>query len=255
MKKYILIAMFFLLPLGVVTAATSATPSATATPIKNKQVEDLKERIATKVAQLSQTERRAIYGTVLTTSISTLTVETATKTMKIELTDDIKVFQMIKGKRTSLTVEDVSKNDVVSIFGTWDSAVEVLKAKVIFIHGSNEAVQRVIGTVTEAKKADYTILLNTKDGTSYTVDFETITKTNVWSKEKGLEKAGFSRLTAGDTLLVVGTEVPKKNNRISALRILDIGNLTGVTPAEVKEATVSAAKPTAVPTKKTTTTP
>jgi hypothetical protein len=262
MKQLICIAILLLLPFGVFAVENQVSPTATVTPTKNKQVEDLKERLATKVAQLSQSERRAIYGTVKTTTISTLTIETASKDIKIELTDDIKVFQMLKGKRTALTTDDVAKGDIVSVFGDWDTAVEVLKAKVIFIHSTNEGVQRVFGTITEAKKSDYTITMSTKDGKTYMIDFEVATKTNVWTKEKGIEKDGFSKLIPGDIILVVGTPVPKKDNRISALRILNIGNLTGEKPSPTptpataeKEATGSSAKLTPPPAKSPTPTP
>ena len=253
MNYIICIAFIFLLPFRVHAAV--ATASVTATPIKNQQVEDLKERLATKVAQLRQSERRAIYGTVKSTTISTLTIETANKDIKIELTDDIKVFQSLKSKRTALTVENVAKDDVVSIFGDWDTTVEVLKAKVIFIHSTAGEVQRIVGTISEAKKADYTITVSAPDGKTFIVDFETLTKTNVWTKEKGVEKGGFSKLIVGDTILVVGTAVPKKENRISALRILNIGNLTGEKPAPTpttaeKEATGSSAKSSPTPTAK-----
>jgi hypothetical protein len=254
MKKLILIAILFLFPIG--TLALEASPTATAVPVKNKQVEDLKERLATKVAQLRQTERRAIYGTVKATTISTFTIETTSKDVKIELTDDIKVFQMLKGKRTALTTEDVAKGDVVSVFGDWDTAVEVLKAKVIFIHNSNETMTRVFGTITESKKSDYTITIESKDGKTYVIDFETATKTSVWSKDKGIEKGGFSKLIAADTIVVVGTPVPKKENRISAMRILTLGNLTGEKPSATptpttatKEATGSSVKSSVTPTK------
>lgn len=255
MKKFIFITLFFLLFTRVFAVESINSPTATVTPVKNQQVEDLKERIATKVAQLSQSERRAIYGTIKTITISTLTIETANKDIKIELTDDIKVFQMLKGKRTALTTEDVTKGDIVSVFGEWDTAVEVLKAKVIFIHNTNDATQRVFGIITETKKSDFTIIMNTKDGTPYVVDFEVGTKTSVWTKEKGIEKGGFSKLIPGDTILIVGTPVPKKENRISALRILNIGNLSGEIPTptpteEVSQATGSSTRltPTKSPT-------
>jgi len=252
MKYSICILTLMLLPFHIYAVGTEASGTATVAPTKNPQVEDLKERLATKVAQLRQSERRAIYGTVKTVTISTLTIGTINKDIKIELTDDIKVFQMLKGKRTALTIEDVSKNDVVSIFGDWDTAVEVLKAKVIFIHNGNNDTKRVTGTITEVKKADYTITLTSHDGNTVTVDFETATKTTIWTKEKGLEKGGFSKLVPGDTILVVGTAVPKKEDRISALRILNIGNRTGISPTpteEKNEATSASAKPILTPIK------
>lgn len=249
MKQFLIItiAALFFLPTAIHAVGNEASPSVTAVPTKNKQVEDLKERLATKVAQLRQSERRAIYGTVKTTTISTITIETAIKDVKIELTDDIKVFQMLKGKRTPLTIEDVAKGDIVSVFGEWDTAVEVLKAKVIFIQNTVDPIQRVLGTITETKKSDYTITIETKDQKSYIIDFETVTKPSNWTKEAGIEKGGFTKLLPGDTILAIGTAVPKKENRISALRILDIGNLSGEKPmptASEKEATSASAKTT-----------
>lgn len=255
MKYFILIAIIFLLPVGIIAAQAEESPTVTTTESptpKNKQVEDLKERLATKVAQLSQSERRAIYGTVKATTISTLTVETATKNVKIELTDDIKVFQILKGKRTELKIDDVAKNDVVTVFGDWDTAVEVLKAKVIFIQNSSNDLERVSGVISEVKKSDYTITIETSDGKTYVIDFEVATKTSLWSKDKGIEKGGFSKLTPGDTIFVFGTAVPKKENRISALRILNIGNLTGEKPSPIPteaEATSSSEKSSSTATK------
>jgi len=247
MKYFIIICIFFLLPIHIFAVGTETSPSATAAPTKNPQVEDLKERLATKVAQLRQSERRAMYGTIKTVTISTLTLGTVSKNIKIELTDDIKVFQMLKGKRTTLTIEDVAKDDVVTIFGEWDTAVEVLKAKVIFIHNTSNDIKRVTGTITEVKKVDYTITIASTDGRTSVIDFETATKTTVWTKDKGMEKGGFSKLTIGDTILVIGTAVPKKENRLSALRILNIGNRTGKTPSPTepeKEATTASTKST-----------
>jgi len=210
------------------TASPSATPSPTAAP-KNQQIEDLKDRLATKVAELRKLERRAVYGTVKAKTISTLTVETETKDVKIELTDDIKIFQILKAKRTALTIDDVAKDDIVTIFGEYDTAVEVLKAKVIFIQNT-VSIKRIIGTIKETNKTDYTLTVETKDATSYIVDFETFTKTSLWSAKDGLLKGGFSKLIPGDIVAVTGTAVPKKENRVSATRILNLGDLTGVLP-------------------------
>lgn len=235
-------------------ASPTTTPSATPTGEKNQKIEDLKDRLATKVAELRTTERRAIYGTVKSTSISTITVETATKDVKIELTDDIKVFQMLKGKRTELKIENVEKGDVVTVFGQYDTAVEILKATVIFIQNGTEP-QRIFGTITESKKSDYTITVETANGKSFIVDFETTTKTSAWSQDKGIEKAGFSKLLVGDAVTILGTPVAKKDNRLSAIRILDLGNVSGEkpaatpTPTEKSEATASSSKATATPTK------
>ncbi len=220
---------------GGATYAATATPSATPTTGSSKQVEDLKERLATKVAELRQSERRAMYGTVKTATLTTITIETKTKDIKIELTDTITVIQNIKGERTKLTVDDVAKGDVVTVFGDYDATLDLLKAKVIFIDG---AVPTMInGEVTDVDRTGFTLTLKTADGQSIVVDIENGTKTLRWTQSDGIAKYGFSKVALGDTVHVVGTTVPKKDNRISATRLLDIGNLTGIAPTATPSAT------------------
>jgi hypothetical protein len=237
MKKLLLIASALLLTTSVY--AQTATSS-------SEKLENLKDRLASAATQLRQSQKRAIFGTVKVTSVSTITVATKTSDMKIELMDTISVFQMIKGKRTTLTTDQVTKGDTVVVFGDYDTNLDILKAQMIFIQGS--IPERLSGTITETSKKDYTITLSTPGEQSYIVDFETMTKNFSFTRDKGVKKAGFSQLIVGDTVHVLETPEPKIANRVSAIRILDIGNLTGATPT-------STATPTAKPTVKPTSTP
>lgn len=225
---------FFLITLPVY----AQTASATATPAdeKSQQIEDLKDRLATKVAELRQSKRMAAYGTIKSISISTFVVETKTKDLKIELTDDLTVFQMLKGKRSELNTDNLEKGDIVTVFGEYDTTLELLQAKVVFIE-STKPIQ-IMGTVKETDKKEYTITVEATDKTTYTVDFETTTKTNLWNGTT-LEKGGFSSFITGDVVFITGTAVPKKENRLSATRITDI-------PSQVRGA-ITTATPSATP--------
>lgn len=220
MKKILLIISAFLL--------TTSVYAQTATPDAQQKLDTLKDRLASAATQLKQSQKRAIYGTVKTTSVSTITVATKTNDIKIELTDSISVFQILKGKRTELTTDQVTKGDDVVVFGDYDTNLDILKAQVIFIQGS--IPQRISGTISAVSKINYTITVATQEGQSYIVDFETTTKNFHWTKDKGVLKAGFSQLIVGDTVHVLETPEANVVNRLSAIRILDIGNLTGVTP-------------------------
>ncbi len=224
--------------------AAPATPSATPTDATTKQINDLKDRLTTKVAQLRQVQQRAIFGTVKSTSVSTITVSTTTKDIKIELVDDVKVIQYLKGQRTKLTTSDIDKTDQVVVFGDYDATVDILKASVIIIQ--NTIPKRIAGTVTAIDKTEFTISVNASDGQSYIVDIETTTKTFVWDKDNGIQKGKFSKLTVGDTVSVVGPSPAKKGNRFSADRILDLGNLTGTTTT-LSPTSTTTASPTATP--------
>lgn len=256
--KYTLAIIALTLTLATPVVAQTTTKSAsTPTPTTTSKLDDLKDRLATKVAQLRQLTKRAIAGSVKATSVSTFTVETKTSDIKIELTDDIAVVQFLKGKRTELKTENIEQGDEVVVFGDYDSGLELLKAKVVFIQGALPT--RVAGTVTKTDAKAFTITIETNKDETYTIDFERTTITNKWNA--GIEtstKIGFSTIAAGDTIHVLGTPVSGKTNQISATRILHLGNLTGSTPTPTPEAeeeitpkatpTKPAAKPTATPT-------
>ena len=253
MKKYsILIAFLALAMIAARLAGVWAQASPTATPSsdKAKQIEDLKDRLATKVAELTQTQKRAIYGVVKTISISSATIETATKDVKIELVDSLTIFQNLKGKRTKLTLDDLAKGDTVTVFGDYEVTLDLLKASVIFIQ--DPLPVRVAGVVTATDSSQFTLTVQPGQGPAVTVDIERTTKTMLWDGTS-LTKSGFSKIQIGARVHVVGSAVAKKENRISAARILDLGDLSG-TPRPTEAATPTPT-PKQTPTPKSTPTP
>lgn len=262
MKQGLFSGIVALLLLVVPSAfASTATPSATlktdTASTTAKKIEDLKDRLATKVAELRQTSRRAIYGTVKSTSITSFVVETKIKDVKIELTDEIKVIQYLKGVRTPLTSEDIAKNDLVAVFGDYDTTLDLLKATIVVIQ--SPALQRISGTVTARDDKEYTLTIKNPQGVTYIVDIEKSSKTLMWDREKKeIVKSGFSKIAASNVVHIVGFPVPKKELRVSADRILDLGNITA-TAGQASQPTSTAeekeASPAASPTKKATPTP
>lgn len=256
-----LVTMIFLFTASInPSLAATATSSPTVKPTTQNNLDNLKERLATKVAELRDVVTRALSGTITSVSISSAMLETTTKNYKIEFEDEMKVAQIINGKRTSLTLEDLGKNDRVTVFGSYDTTLELLKAKFIFIE-SNKTLTRIIGTITDIDREGFAITVLTSDGKTMTADIEKTTKATGWSAADGVVKSGFSKMTIGDTVHVIGTLDPKKDTNISAARILDLGNLSGeiiptVTLAPTVETSPSATpKVTPKPTTKVTATP
>lgn len=228
--------MGYRVPKAYAVTTKSASPSAQPTPTEKvdsgNQLQELKDRLATKVAELRTLVKRAMFGNVKTVSVASATVETSNKDIKIELGDGVKVAQMISGKRTTLTTDDISVNDHITVFGTYDATLDLLKAQYIFIESSIETM-RVSGTVADVDTKDFTVTINTPEGRTVIVDVEKTTKASAWTKEGGIVKSGFSKIAVGDTVHVTGTAVPKKDDHISAQRILDLGDITGAKPSAV----------------------
>lgn len=217
-QKAIFIVTAFLLlclfPIMRVWAQT-ATPSAQKSSVK---VDDLMDRLATRVAQLSKTQKKAITGTVNTVSISSFTLETATKNYKIELPDTLKVFQMIKGKRTELSQEDIAKGDIVTAFGGYDETIDTLRASVVWIEPA-KPLFKLVGIVDAVDKTDYSFTVKTLEKQTITIDFETSSKLSIFDGTE-IGKGGFSKIVPKTYVLIAASSVPNKTNRYSATRIL-----------------------------------
>lgn len=231
-------------------AAQTDTPEIT--PTISSKVDDLKERLATRVAELRQTTSKAIYGTVSAVTVTTLSVDTQQKAMKIELTDDIEVIQIIRGKRTSLSTDDIDKNDIVTVTGDYDATIDILKARTIFIESTVKQI-RVHGIINTVNKNNNSFTITGIDGEKYTIDVETTTKTNTW-EDSEIVKTGFSKLEEGQFVSVLGNPDTKDESFINALRILHFSMPGTTTPTPTLEATPTATK-SATPTRKATPTP
>ena len=228
---FILLLFAFMFPASVATAV-SATPSAvpkiSSTSANIKKIEDLKERLATKVAELRQTSRRGIYGTVTSTSITSFSVATKTKDVKIETLDAIRIVQYLKGKRTILATEDIAKGDAVAVLGEYDATLDLLKAAMVFIQGT--LPQQIAGVVSARDDKEFTLTVATPEGPAVTVDIEKTTKTRAWDgSKKELIQSGFSKIKEGSRIHVSGSAVAKQDNRISANRILDLDSINQAT--------------------------
>ncbi len=251
---FILLVIFLAAFARPVYAVVGTTPtvlptSPPATTSADIQIEKLKERLATKVAELRTLVKRAMFGTVKTVSVASATVETSTKDIKIELGDGVSVAQIISGKRTTLTTDDISVGDPITVFGTYDNTLDLLKAQFIFIE-SSIVTQHISGTVSDISAKDFTMTVHTPEGRTIVVDVEKTTKATSWNKADGVTKSGFSKIAVGDTVHVAGVAEPKKDDHISANRILDLGNLSGAVPSPTATPTVVASdsatpKPTA----------
>lgn len=211
------------------TASPSAIPSDTTAPTpkdrKLQQIENLKERLATKVAELRQTQKRAVFGKVKSKSVSTLAVDTVSKELKIELNEELKIFQLISGKKTELNIDDLDKGDQVVIFGNYDATLDLLKAALIIIQ--NSLPLRIFGQITQIDRKEFTLTIKTGQDQNYIIDIEKTTKTFDWEKGKGISKSGFSKVNNNDFVQILGIPVVNKENRMSAIRILDLRDLTG----------------------------
>jgi len=216
MKKLLLLINFLVFLFISLNTVFAESPTASPSAAKAK-IEDLKDRLATKVAELTTTQQIAVFGNVKTITVASMIVETSDKDLKIDLADDIKLVQYLKGKRTVLDIEKLEKNDSIVIFGDHDMTLDVVKPKIIHIVEEKESVFG--GVVGAVDNKNYTFEISTFEGTTLTIDFEKSTKAKILINDK-FEKAGFSNIKADMIVLVNGTNSKESKDRISATKLV-----------------------------------
>lgn len=225
------------------TPAGETTPSATTFINKLKQIETLKEKIATKVAQLRESEKGAAGGTIKSLGDTNITLATKNGDKTYSYSDDTVFFDMRDGEKGEPQPVSFAKKLKVGfrivIFGYYDTNRTTLSAKYIYVV-SNPV--HLVGKIADIDKSNYTITVKEAQGNTL-VDIETYTRISLFSKKTGIVRSGFSKLSENNTVHIFASPNPKDENRVSALKILALSfaNTSAVSPtATVKNSTPSA---------------
>lgn len=215
------------------TSPQKATPSPTSAEIidKLKKIEILKEKIATKVAEMREKEKGAISGTIKKVSKSTLTIATAKGDKTISFSDDVAYYSLKEGAKKEATAK-FQEQEIITAFGYYDQEKTTLAAKYIYFENPPLHIQ---GKIADTDKTNYTITVKEKQG-EIVVDVEKNTQTSLFDRQKkNFIAGGFSRMKVGDIVHILAPPNPKtENQRVSARKIylLHLENQVEVTPTK-----------------------
>lgn len=250
-NKFLAISLIMILTVTLLTfpynvnAVTDATPSSTV--IDNlKKIQNLKEKIATKVAEIRQKEKTGIFGIIKKIDKTQITVTAKNQDKSFTLTEDTIYYSLTDGTKKESSLKNLKEKDSITIFGYYDEGKTVLSAKYIYIEKPN---LHLTGKIADIDKTNYTLTLKDPRGNTL-VDIENFTKMSVFSKEKGLVKIGFSKLNIGNTIHLIASQNAKEENRVTALRIttFNFNPPQTPTPTLAKEIATPSATPKAKPT-------
>jgi len=232
-SKVFLICLFFILgvlPLFTIYAQTVSTASPTVVnPTKSQEdleIQSLKEKVATKVAELRGKNNKAVSGTVqeLITpeKLTKLKVKTwRNEDFEVKIDPDLtKFYQIAGGLKKEIKSNMIKKN-------TYIIATGVIKDKEIeanFVY-LDELFFVASGKVTEVNRPEFFLRVITADKENYTLDIETFTKQQMLNiKTLSAENVGFSKIKEGDTIHFVLKKIsqPIEPNRFAAQKILII---------------------------------
>lgn len=197
---------------------------------RQEQIKELRERVATRVAELREKMRRAWLGDIksITGTTIVLTTKQGDKTV---LTNEDTIFLRIRAAgRRKITLADLSVGEEIVAFGQVAGETGEMTAKVII---ARVFPVKINGKVTAIDVEGGTITVQALRRGSFIVDVETTTKILVWEKGKELTKSGLSKIKVGDRVHVHGTTPTKPKEgekRITANRILVLpGRAVGIT--------------------------
>lgn len=214
MKKILITLLVISYYLLVVNDVHSASP--TSSPNVESQIGDLKERIASRVAQLKLVEKRGIIGEVNEVSNTQITLSDLKGDTRFVDVDELTRFESDSDE--DFGISDIKKGQTLGVLGLYNKQSRRILARVVsqvslpkFIHGAVETLDL----------ENFTLIVVSEENKVITVDVETISKTQVYDSDlKEFVRSGFSKIKIGENVIIIGTPDKKEKNRIAAEKIL-----------------------------------
>jgi len=222
---YIVSLLFYLLTNSFVIAQTntlvpSASASTSPTVAVDKDIQQLKDKIANKVSEIRKKNNKAISGFVLSNDGNKMKINNNGEENQVKFDDTLtKYFKITGAQKKEIKVDDIKKDDYAIVSGVM--ADNIITANVVLVD-ENFLVDS--GKITEINKDSYNVKVSTSDKNIYSLDIETYTKQYIMNiKTLNLERIGFSKVKEGDTVhFVVKKIFSEKNNNYLAIKILII---------------------------------
>ncbi|MGI8419590.1 MAG: DUF5666 domain-containing protein [Candidatus Levyibacteriota bacterium] len=215
----LIILSILFIPVTQTHAASTVTP--TTDPQLNKQINQLKDKIASRVSELNLVEKRGIIGVVSSVSSNQINVTDMNGTALAIDVDEITKFTSPSNKAT-FGISDLAKGTKVSILGLYNKESKRILARFI---DTQVDPTRYEGVIASIDKKNDNIIVETADQKQVTVSIDTTTKISSSDNGAALVRYGFSKLNVGDRVFVVGYPDKKDTNMLDATRIIDFQNV------------------------------
>lgn len=206
--------------IGSSTQVLAVTPTATPTPSQpgnglQQQISDLKDKIASRVAQLKLVDKRGIIGTVTDVAPTQITLSDIKGNTRFIDVDELTKFSSPSAK-SSFGISDITKGTTLGVLGLYNKESRRILARFVDV-----VIMPVYfsGAVTETDSKNFTVTVLTANKDTFSVDIENVTKTYAFDGST-LSKSGFSKITTGERITVVGFADIKNAKHITGTRIL-----------------------------------
>jgi len=202
----------------------SSTASSSPTIEVDKDIQQLKDKVANKVSEIRKENNKAVSGFITNIEGSLIKLSNNGEINQVKIDDTLtKFFKVLGISKKEIKNSDLSKDDYAIVSGVVTD--NIITANVVLID-ENFLVDS--GKITEINKDNYSIKVLTSDKNTYDLDIETSTKRYMINiKTLAKETIGFSKLKEGDTVHFVIKKTGNrpaggKNNNYPAYKILVI---------------------------------
>lgn len=251
MKKIIFtsFACSLLITIIIFIGSPASAAKEEATSSNKSKVDELKEKIASTVAQLDLVSKRAFVGEISKLEKTQITIEKVNETKIIDVDELTKYFVVDdNSKRKEVKFDSIRLMQKIVALGLYNKESRKLLARIVLV---KEVPVHVNGVVKEVDIKGGTISVDDKKKNKvYIVDIEKTTKISRFVKAEGLVASGLSKIEIGERAHVTGGKEASTEARLSASRILILpGKAVGITaPKETTSSATSSSTKKATPT-------
>lgn len=220
MKQTALLFITTVFFLGATLPAQAATVAPTGDVKLNSQINQLKEKIASRVSELNLVEKRGMIGVIEEVEANQVTLLDVAGKKRFVDVDELTKFSSNTGG-ASFGLSDLKKGVKISVIGVYNKQSRHLLARFIRISIDPTVIA---GTITALDSKNFVATIATDDEKTQKVDVSTITKIYTYQGE-GLAKSGFSQLKVGERVIVTGFADKQDPTLLAASRLITFPGL------------------------------
>src|ERR1035437_5910980 len=210
-KSFFIIVLFLILITGVSKNiyAAVATPTPVTTPTQGdiQQIDDLKNRIASRVAQLNLVEKKGIIGTVTDATNTQITLNDVNGNIRFIDVDELTKFSNSNASGTSFGISDINRGMTLGVLGLYNKQSRRILARQVDVLTMPKIF---IGVVSSVDSKNFNFYIVSEDNKQTFIEVETVTKTYSYSTGTALASVGFSKIKVDESVIVIGFS--DKNN-------------------------------------------
>lgn len=188
--------------------------------IIQQRITDLKERLATRVAELQSINKRSFFGILKEKTDTKFTVTYKESEKPIAADTETSFYtQNDVMKRTDTDIDSLEPGQSVTVFGSLDLDQKTIIAQTVI---AQELPETMFGIVTAVDNSDGTFTVNADTSTVFDYEIGTTCSMYTGKKDTGknLETCGLSKMSVDDLVIVRGKPDSTTISRAKALRIL-----------------------------------